>query len=346
MLCFLSQRGPLTKGIFRLSANVKSCRELKEKLNSGSEVHLDCESAFVIASVLKDFLRNIPGSVFSSDLYDHWICVMAQRNAEEKINRIRRYLFGVLYSTEQQSSPNQMTAFNLAVCIAPSILWPTISSSPELENEFTKKFSQLIQFMIENCCGIFGEEITSLSGEVSVRCDTKENASDSPCFQMNDSSYDSLENELNEDVDAPCSDVIKKLGQGSRSMDSVLTLYDYYLDQPKVEGLLTLSYFNLDHTKYENIQMELDLDHSKLKAIQMELDVDHPEHEDIQMKLDLDHPTHEDFLMKWPLESKLVTALALLYRNATLQDHARPSPTMNTSCCLSTATAYAPKSPK
>lgn len=53
MLFFLNQKGPLTKGIFRQSANVKSCRELKEKLNSGVEVHLDCESVFVIASVLK-----------------------------------------------------------------------------------------------------------------------------------------------------------------------------------------------------------------------------------------------------------------------------------------------------
>lgn len=53
MLFFLNQKGPLTKGIFRQSANVKSCRELKEKLNSGVEIHLDCESVFVIASVLK-----------------------------------------------------------------------------------------------------------------------------------------------------------------------------------------------------------------------------------------------------------------------------------------------------
>nr|KAF6436902.1 Rho GTPase activating protein 20 [Molossus molossus] len=53
MLLFLNQKGPLTKGIFRQSANVKSCRELKEKLNAGLEVHLDCESIFVIASVLK-----------------------------------------------------------------------------------------------------------------------------------------------------------------------------------------------------------------------------------------------------------------------------------------------------
>lgn len=39
---------------------------------------------------MKDFLRNIPGSIFSSDLYDHWICVMDQGNDEEKINAVQR----------------------------------------------------------------------------------------------------------------------------------------------------------------------------------------------------------------------------------------------------------------
>lgn len=53
MLFLLNQKGPLTKGIFRQSANVKLCRELKEKLDAGTDVHLDCESIFVIASVLK-----------------------------------------------------------------------------------------------------------------------------------------------------------------------------------------------------------------------------------------------------------------------------------------------------
>ncbi|XP_075402683.1 rho GTPase-activating protein 20 isoform X2 [Tenrec ecaudatus] len=274
MLFFLNQKGPLTKGIFRQSANVKSCRELKEKLNAGVDVRLDCESIFVTASVLKDFLRNIPGSIFSSDLYDHWVCVMDQGNDEEKINTIQRlldqlpranvvllrYLFGVLHNIEQHSSSNQMTAFNLAVCIAPSILWPPASSSPELENEFTKKVSLLIQFLIENCCRIFGEDIVSLLGEIAVRCDNRESASDISCFQLNDSSYDSLENELNEDVGAPCSDLVKKLGQGSRSMDSVLTLSDYDLEQPEVEGLLTLSDVDLDPSKDECAQMKRPLE--------------------------------------------------------------------------------------
>lgn len=42
---------------------------------------------------------------------------------------------------------------------------------------FFAQVSLLIQFLIENCCRIFGEEITSLLGQVSGRCDTRENAS-------------------------------------------------------------------------------------------------------------------------------------------------------------------------
>ncbi|XP_038617595.1 rho GTPase-activating protein 20 [Tachyglossus aculeatus] len=248
MLSFLHEKGPLTKGIFRQSANAKSCRELKEKLNSGAEVQLDCESVFVTASVLKDFLRNIPGSIFSSDLFDKWICVMDRGNDEEKIIGVQRlidhlpranivllrYLFGLLHSIKLQSASNQMTAFNLAVCIAPSVLWPPASSGPELESECTKKVSLLVQFLIENCCRIFGDEITSLFEDISIKCDSREDVPGITCFQLNDSSYDSLENELNDDLDSPFSIQGKKLGQ-NRSVDSVLTLSDCDLEQAKDE---------------------------------------------------------------------------------------------------------------
>uniref|UniRef100_A0A8C3IA85 Rho GTPase-activating protein 20 n=1 Tax=Chrysemys picta bellii TaxID=8478 RepID=A0A8C3IA85_CHRPI len=251
MLSFLYKEGPFTRGIFRRSANAKSCRELKEKLNLGAEVHLACESIFVTASVFKDFLRNIPGSIFSSQLCDKWVSVMDQGNHEEKIKDIQRlieqlpranvvllrYLFGVLHSIEKQSEDNQMTAFNLAVCIAPSMLWPPAPSSPETESEFTKKVSVLVQFLIENCCRIFGEEISTLFGDILIRCDNREDGSDLSSFHLNDSSYDSLENELNDDVDSSFSDLLKKRGQDNRSRDSVLTLSDCDLDQPEVEEI-------------------------------------------------------------------------------------------------------------
>ncbi|XP_057166212.1 rho GTPase-activating protein 20-like [Ursus arctos] len=153
MLCFINQKGPLTEGIFRKSANMKSCRVLKEKLNSGDKVNLDSESVLVVASVLKDFLRNIQGSIFLSDLYDKWLGVIDQGNEEEKIIAAQRllaqlpranfvllrYLFGVLHNIEQHSSSNQMTAYNLSVCIAPSILCPPNSCSLELEDNVIRK---------------------------------------------------------------------------------------------------------------------------------------------------------------------------------------------------------------
>ena len=71
MLVCVHQKGPLSKGIFRQSASVKSCKELEEKRHSGGEVHLELESVYVITSVFKDFLTNIPGSALSSDLCGH-----------------------------------------------------------------------------------------------------------------------------------------------------------------------------------------------------------------------------------------------------------------------------------
>ncbi|XP_023404283.2 rho GTPase-activating protein 20-like [Loxodonta africana] len=181
MLFFLKQKGPLTEGIFRISASVRACGALKQKLNSGEKVNWEDESVLVVASVLKDFFRNIQESVFSSGLYYQWLTVIDEGNEEEKITGIQRlldqlpkanvvllrYLFGALHNIEQHSASNQMTAYNLSVCIAPSILWSSTSCSPGLENELTKKIS-LVQFVIKNCLNIFGKDITSLLEESSM----------------------------------------------------------------------------------------------------------------------------------------------------------------------------------
>ncbi|XP_043726678.1 uncharacterized protein LOC122673217 [Cervus elaphus] len=186
MLSFINQNGPFTEGIFGKSGKIQSCKALKKKLNSGDKVNLDDESIFVVASTLKDFLRNIPGGIFSATLYDKWLDVIDQGNEEEKITATQRlldqlpranvvflrYLFGVLHNIEQHSSSNQMTAYNLSVCMTPSILGLLNSGSTALEN-FTKKIS-FIQFLIENCLKIFGEDITSLFGPKSVSCDNSD----------------------------------------------------------------------------------------------------------------------------------------------------------------------------
>ncbi|XP_027546356.1 rho GTPase-activating protein 20-like [Neopelma chrysocephalum] len=176
MLLLLYHEGPSTRGIFRRSANAKTCKELKEKLNSGDDVQVDGESVFVAAAVITDFLRNIPDSVLSSDLHGLWMEAVDTENRAHKIEAIKslvnqlpeanlillRHLFGVLHHIEQNSGVNQMNAFNLALCIAPNMLWLPSPTGPEEESQSTKKVALLVQFLIENSGEIFGGDIASL----------------------------------------------------------------------------------------------------------------------------------------------------------------------------------------
>uniref|UniRef100_A0A8C2SP55 Rho GTPase-activating protein 20 n=1 Tax=Coturnix japonica TaxID=93934 RepID=A0A8C2SP55_COTJA len=286
MLSLLYQEGPSTEGIFRRSGSAKTCKELKEKLDSGAEVDLACESIFVTASLFKDFLRNIPGSILTSQLCDKWVSVMDQGNNEEKIKSIQRlieqlpranvvllrYIFGVLHGIEMRSEENQMNAFNLAICIAPSLLWPPASSTPDIESEFTKKISSLVQFLTENCCKIFGEEINSLFGEILMTCKRESGSGNedevlillanprptkidystwkeaipsshgvpmySCCFFLTQSIGDShLENEANDEADSSSSDWIKNRDQDNRSRESIFTLSDGDSEQTEVDEI-------------------------------------------------------------------------------------------------------------
>ncbi|XP_059132977.1 rho GTPase-activating protein 20-like [Peromyscus eremicus] len=191
MLSLLNENGPDVEGIFRKSANAASCQTLKEKLDLGKDVNLREESTLVVASVLKDFLRNIPGGVFPSSLYDKWLAVTDQENEKERISTIQslleqlptpnlillRQLFQVLHSIERHSSTNYMTSYNLSVCIAPSIVSLPSSHKLGLGNEVSKQIS-LVQFFIENFQKIFEDNTSTLSGESSVITSNREEISD------------------------------------------------------------------------------------------------------------------------------------------------------------------------
>ncbi|XP_073495692.1 uncharacterized protein [Phyllobates terribilis] len=176
MLLLLYEEGPNTRGIFRRSANAKTCKELKEKLISGDEVHMDGESVFVAAAVIMDFLRNIPDSILSSDLHRLWMEATEIEEPEYKIKLIKslmeqlpeanflllQHVFAVLNHIGKSCEENQMTASNLALCIAPNMLWLPSVSDPEEDSKSTKKVALLVQFLIERYDLIFGQDAASL----------------------------------------------------------------------------------------------------------------------------------------------------------------------------------------
>ncbi|KAM4663041.1 uncharacterized protein O3C94_011348 [Discoglossus pictus] len=179
MLLLLYKEGPNTTGIFRRSANAKTRKEVKEKLISGDDVQMQGESVLIAAAVITDFLRNIPESILSADMYEQWMNATDMEQHQFKIETIKRlveqlpeannillqHLFAVLHHIEQNSEVNQMTAYNLAVCIAPNMLWLPTATDPEVEGRSTKKVVLLVQFLIENYKQIFGQDAASLFGK-------------------------------------------------------------------------------------------------------------------------------------------------------------------------------------
>ncbi|XP_056841257.1 rho GTPase-activating protein 20 isoform X2 [Rattus norvegicus] len=190
MFSLINEKGPSTDGIFRLSTNMSACHSLKDKLDSGTKVNMNKEDVHVVASVLKEFLRSIQGSVLTSRLYDVWLGVLDQRNEEEKLAAVQslleqlphpnvillRQLFRMLHNIDRNSAVNQMTAYSLSVCMAPSILCLPSSCSSGLANDISNEVS-LIKFLIGNSLKIFGEDMALCSQATSLSCPDVEKAS-------------------------------------------------------------------------------------------------------------------------------------------------------------------------
>ncbi|MEQ2217023.1 hypothetical protein XENOCAPTIV_028314, partial [Xenoophorus captivus] len=85
-----------------------------------------------------------------------------------------RYLLAMLHAVQANAQENQMTSFNLSVCIAPSLLWsPGAPCSPEV--------CELVKFMIEHCVQILGEDPSSLFGGPPQRRNSEESGSGKQC---------------------------------------------------------------------------------------------------------------------------------------------------------------------
>ncbi|XP_069463993.1 T-cell activation Rho GTPase-activating protein isoform X4 [Ambystoma mexicanum] len=207
ILTILCLKGPFVEGIFRKNANEKARKELKEELNSGRAVDLESKPVHLLAVVFKDFLRSIPHMLLSSDLYPQWMEALEKQNMSEQIEDIKkvadklprpnllllRHLMCVLHHISQQARINKMDASNLAICIGPNLLNPDQKGSQPLEVQklLNDKVKALVEFFIENCFDIFGDDLSLLlctPGEDSLEQAVRTELSST---QQNDSAYDS-----------------------------------------------------------------------------------------------------------------------------------------------------------
>ncbi|XP_074898268.1 uncharacterized protein LOC142037686 [Buteo buteo] len=179
LLAVLRREGPSTEGIFRRAAGGTELRELREALDRGARVDLGSQPALLLAAVLKDFLRSIPDKLLVNSLYEDWMQAMERTGKEEKLCELKAVaeklpaanllllerLLSLLQHVGHNAATSRMTASNLAICLGPNLLSPPDEDLLPLQAmlEVTEKVNTLVEFMIENCGDIVGEEVAGRS---------------------------------------------------------------------------------------------------------------------------------------------------------------------------------------
>lgn len=202
ILAVLCLKGPSTEGVFRKAANEKARKELKEELSSGGTVDLEGLPVHLLAAVLKDFLRSIPRKLLSCDLFEEWMDALEKQNEDNRVEALKqvaeklprpnflllKYLLYVLRLISKNAEVNKMDSSNLAICIGPNVLAPDNDQhlSFEAQKDLNNKVKALVEFLIDNCFQIFGENIPAPPSLPSDDTD----GSDLSTLQS-DSAYDS-----------------------------------------------------------------------------------------------------------------------------------------------------------
>ena len=96
MLLKINKEGPYKKDVFRAPGHQGNTRKLIHFLQQGRLVNIHSFSVNTIASVLKKFLRKIPGGIFGSQNEALLFTIENLPNDEEKLAVVQRFVFLLL----------------------------------------------------------------------------------------------------------------------------------------------------------------------------------------------------------------------------------------------------------
>ena len=96
MILKLNKEAPFKKDVFRAPGHQGNMKKLIHFLQAGRLVNMDNFSVYTIASVLKKFLRKLPGGIFGRDGEQQLFAVIDLPSTEEQRDQIHRLEFCLL----------------------------------------------------------------------------------------------------------------------------------------------------------------------------------------------------------------------------------------------------------
>ncbi|XP_070531112.1 rho GTPase-activating protein 20-like isoform X2 [Cardiocondyla obscurior] len=175
----LNKEAPLRKDIFRAPGHQGNMKKLVHFLQTGHLVNMDNFSVYTIASVLKKFLRKIPGGIFGKEAEQQLFAIIQLDSVEQQRDQIHRLITSMPLYTQRllvllfgtfrvvavncERAHTGMTSEALGVSVAPSFFHSCVSDGKTAKMEDVLRFkiaTRITKFMIDNfgVSNLFGRD--------------------------------------------------------------------------------------------------------------------------------------------------------------------------------------------
>lgn len=149
-------------------------RRMKLSLDAGLfnvPLPSDYKDMHVVASVLKSYLRELPEPLLTYRLYENFILASRQPSEQARLNSLweaihllpdanfqnLRYLIKFLSTLTQNQTTNKMTPSNLAIVIAPNLLWAADESTFDMN--ITTAVNCVVELLIKHADWFFKDDV-------------------------------------------------------------------------------------------------------------------------------------------------------------------------------------------
>ncbi|XP_056312524.1 protein FAM13A isoform X6 [Danio aesculapii] len=167
----LQKQGLRQEGLFRVNGSVRTVENLRQRFDGGEAVDLDQEAdAFAVASLLKQFLRDLPEGLIHPSIHKPLIQLYQESSEADFCHALRellcqlpdlhysllRYLCHFLSQVEQEHAHNRMTTSNLATVFGPNVFHVSSGLDGIREQNIC---NNIMAKLIQNYSAVFESEL-------------------------------------------------------------------------------------------------------------------------------------------------------------------------------------------
>ncbi|KAG7302810.1 hypothetical protein JYU34_012787 [Plutella xylostella] len=173
-VCTLHELALSEEGLFRIAGGSSKVRRMKLSLDAGLfsvPLPRDYRDVHVVSSVLKSYLRELPEPLLTFRLYESFMTASRQPTEQARLTALwetihllpeanfnnLRYLIKFLSALTQNQSTNKMTPSNLAIVIAPNLLWAADESTFDMN--VATVVNCVVELLIKHADWFFKDDI-------------------------------------------------------------------------------------------------------------------------------------------------------------------------------------------